>query len=334
MTDGHNLQASTGLPDAARGQPLMRSAPRILVVGYHAFDVTVAVDGPVPVDGKIESERILVGGGGPGATAAVALARLGAEVVLVSPLTDDLGGRRQREELAAAGVDMSRCPILSGYASPLAVILVDRPSGRRTIHWSRGDLPRLDPDHMDRSWLEGVDLLYTDGHEVPASLRLAEEARRIEIPVVMDAGSVREGSDRLVAVCTDVISSSVFAPALTGRTAPADALRRLHEMGPRRVAMTFGERGLLAWIDGGCVHVPAFDVPVVDTTGAGDVFHAGYAFVRASGAGFADCLEFGSATAALKCRDWGGRSGLPDLEEVETLLAVGRRRRESPPLFS
>lgn len=307
--------------------------PRILVVGYHAFDVTVPVSGPAPPDGKVEAERILLGGGGPGATAAVALARLGATVRLVSPLTDDLPGRQQRAELAAAGVDLSCSPLLPGHASPLAVILVDRAGGRRTIHWSRGDLPRLEAAAMDPAWLDDADLLYLDGHEPAAGGALAAAARRRGLPVVLDAGTVREGSDRLVALCSDVISSSVFAPALTGRAAPAAALRRLRGLGPDRVAMTFGERGALAWIDGTCVHVPAFAVPVVDTTGAGDVFHAGYAFARAAGEGFRACLEFGSAAAALKCGHWGGRGGLPDLAEVRALLRDGARRAETPAGF-
>jgi sugar/nucleoside kinase (ribokinase family) len=72
--------------------------------------------------------------------------------------------------------------------------------------------------------------------------------------------------------------------------------------------------------------VPAFDVPVIDTTGAGDAFHAGYAFARAKGEDLGSCLEWGSAVAGLKCRDWGGRRGLPDRSEVVQLLAAGIRR--------
>jgi ribokinase len=306
--------------------------PRILVVGYNAFDVIVPVRSWPEPDRKAEASPLTLGGGGPGATAAVALARLGAVVTLVTPLTDDLPGRLQREELLAAGVDISHCPTIKGRESPKAVILVDVEKAQRTIFWSRGEVPLLEPESIPHQLLAGVDLLLIDGHEPEASRRLAEMAGERELPVVMDAGSVREGSRGLVALCTDVVSSREFAPNLTGCENPAEALRVLRDMGPRWVAMTCGEHGVLGLIEDRPVAVPAFAVPVLDTTGAGDAFHAGYALARARGLDFLDCLEWGSAVAGLKCRDWGGRRGLPRLPEVRELLAAGTRRPLTGPL--
>jgi sulfofructose kinase len=306
--------------------------PSILAVGYNAFDVVVPVaDFPLP-DSKAPVEEILIGGGGPGATAAVAMARLGARVKLVTALTDDLPGRLQREELNQAGVDLSLSPILCGGRSPKAVILVDPRTQERTIFWSRGELPLLDPGLVDRQWLDGVDLLYCDGHECSFAARLADEARKRQIPVVMDAGSVRDGSAELVTRCTDVISSESFAPALTGHADPTEALENLAARGPERVGMTFGSDGLLGLVEGRPTAWPAFQVSVLDTTGAGDAFHAGYAFATARGQSFPDCLEFGAAVAALKCRNWGGRRGLPFPGEAEELIARDQRRPLGPRL--
>jgi sulfofructose kinase len=94
--------------------------------------------------------------------------------------------------------------------------------------------------------------------------------------------------------------------------------------------MTFGEAGCLALAGDRLEHVPAFAVPVRDTTGAGDAFHAGYAVARAEKRGWREGLVFASAVAALKCRSWGGRRGLPGREEVERLLREGRPRPERP----
>ncbi len=299
--------------------------PRILVVGYNAFDVIVPVsDFPAP-DEKAEVSRIITCGGGPGATAAVALARLGAEVKLITPLTDDVPGRLQRDELLAAGVDLSDSPTLEGLESPKAVILVDEARAQRTIFWSRGDIPHLEPGCVAPELLDDFDLLYTDGHEAEVSIRLARSARERGLPVVLDAGSVRVGSGELVACCTDVVSSRGFAPSLTGHAAPLDALRALRDMGPERVAMTFGSEGVLGLENDRPLPVPAFAVPIKDTTGAGDAFHAGYAFAMALGLDFRACLDWGSAVAGLKCRDWGGRLGLPTLPEVQGLLENGQR---------
>lgn len=300
--------------------------PNILVVGYSAFDVIVPVaEFPLP-DSKSPVGEIVIGGGGPGATAAVALARLGAGVKLVTPLTDDLPGRLQREELAEAGVDLSLSPMLPGRRSPKAVILVDSHREERTVFWSRGELPALAPDCAAASWLEDIDLLLVDGHECALAARVAALASKRGLPVVMDAGSVREGSRELVARCSDVICSDRFASTFTGVADPVGALRALAACGPEYVATTCGSEGVLALVQGHPTAWPAFDVPTLDTTGAGDAFHAGYAYQRALGRPLPECLEFGSAVAALKCRDWGGRRGLPFPGEAEMLIAEGTRR--------
>lgn len=297
--------------------------PKILVVGYSAFDVTIPFAGlPVP-DSKHEVQEVRLGGGGPGATAAIALTKLGARVSLVTPLTDDLPGRLQEQELLEAGVDLQFSPLMSGHRSARAVILVDSQQEQRTIFWSRGDLPALDPGSIDPACMAGADLFYVDGHEFPAAMKLVRVARELGIPIVMDAGSVREGSRELAGNCTDVISSETFAPDLMKTDDPVLALRRLAGLGPSRVAMTFGGGGVLALQDGLPVAIPAYDLPIVDTTGAGDVFHAGYAFARALGWDFLDCLRLGAATAGLKCGNWGGRSGIPDFHEAVAVMKQG-----------
>ncbi len=304
----------------------------VLVVGYNAFDVIVPVDGLPDPDSKCEVEAIHHGGGGPGATAAFCLARLGAAVKLVTVFGDDEGAAVQCRELSAEGVDVSHSVTARGHRSPQAVILADPRTEQRTIFWTRGGLPALDPATMDPAWLDGCDLLYCDGHDPIAAARLAAEASSRGLPVVLDAGSVRAGAAELVASCSDVISSRGFAPTLTGIAEPLAAMRGLRDRGPRRVAMTFGEAGVVALDeDGGSpFHLPAYVVDVRDTTGAGDAFHAGYAFARARGESWPDALEMGAAIAALKCRDWGGRRGLPDLPTAEAFRRDGARRSERP----
>ncbi len=304
----------------------------ILVVGYNAFDVTVPVDGLPTSDSKHEVSAVHHGGGGPGATAAVCLAKLGASVTLVTVFGDDEGAAIQRRELTAAGVDLSLSVKALGHRSPQAVILVEPRREHRTIFWTRGTLPALEPSAMDLGWLDHCDLLYCDGHDPLAAARLAAAARERGLPVVLDAGSVRPGTGTLVASCSDVISSRGFAPALTGQERPLRALEHLRRLGPRRVAMTFGEAGVVALGEssGEPFHVPAFATEVLDTTGAGDAFHAGYAFARARDETWSEALALGAAVAALKCRDWGGRRGLPGLAEAEAFRQQGLRRAEQP----
>jgi ribokinase len=253
-------------------------------------------------------------------------------VRLVTPLTDDLPGRCQRDELLAAGVDLGLSPEYFGHQSAKAVILVHPETEERTIYWSRGDLPHISANEVDPAWLDQTDLLYLDGHEPEAALALAPQARRLGLPVVLDAGTVRTGSHQLVSICSDVMGSRRFAPDLTGEEDPFAALQLLKEMGPSRVGMTFGKGGVLGLDDEAPVAIPAYDVPVVDTTGAGDAFHAGYALALAHGQDFPTCLRWGAGVAALKCRSWGGRQALPDLPGLTAFLAQASIRPLAPAL--
>ncbi|HPF71004.1 MAG TPA: PfkB family carbohydrate kinase [Candidatus Krumholzibacteria bacterium] len=303
----------------------MSRTPRVLVVGYNAFDVIVSVSAMPAADTKLNVPAIITCGGGPGATAAVALARLGCHVRILTMLTDDEGGRTQRRELEAAGVDTAGSPVRHGPGAK-AVILVRPDDGARTILWSRGDLPPLPVPDDPEAELAGCDLLYLDGHETTAAAAMAAAARRRGLPVVLDAGSVREGTRDLVPLCTDVLASVAFLADYTGLGDPVAGLRALAVGGPARVGVTFGAAGALGLEDGSTVGVAAFAVAAADTTGAGDAFHAGYAAARLRGAGFPAALRFGAAVAALKCRGWGGRAALPTWPEAEAFAASAARR--------
>jgi len=299
---------------------------RALVIGYHAWDVIVPCADLPPPDGKGECPGMRAGGGGPAATAAVALARLGVDVRYVGLLPDDAPGRLQAEELAAAGVDLSLCVPAPGARTPLAVSLVDPRTGSRRICWDRGDLPTLPAAAADPAWLDDADLLLTDTHEPAAALVLARAAAARGLPAVLDAGTPRPGAVELAAACSDVVAAAGFARAVTGAGDPVRALAALRALGPERVATTCGQHGLLALDTDGPRHVPAYDVAAVDTTGAGDAFHAGYAWGLLRGEDFAGALDCGAAVAALAVGAVGGRAGLPDAAAVAALRTRGARR--------
>lgn len=299
---------------------------KALVIGYHAWDVVLPCGELPPLDHKGECPGMITGGGGPAATASVALARLGVDVEYLGVFGDDAPSRMQREELVVEGVVVERCPVETGGRSPLAVAIVDPTSGCRRICWSRGSLRRLRIDEVDPGWLTGIDLLLTDSHEPLAAAVLAREARRRSIPVVLDGGTPRDGVAELMPLVSDAIGSEIFAPRLTGSEDQREALIALGKLGPGRVATTMGERGCLALERGSWLHVPAFDVPVIDTTGAGDAFHAGYAWGLLRGEDFAGALRTGAAVAGLACGGMGGRSALPSPEAVLDLLTHGQAR--------
>ena len=127
---------------------------------------------------------MVTGGGGPAANAAVALRRLGADVRLVTVLSDDIVGRAHLDRAGGRGVDSRASDGRPTSRSPLAVIRVDPRSGERRIYWERGDCLASTPSESAESWLDGADLLYCDAHEAPAAAVLAPRPARRGLPVV------------------------------------------------------------------------------------------------------------------------------------------------------
>jgi ribokinase len=156
---------------------------------------------------------------------------------------------------------------------------------------------------------------------IEASIEAAKQARARGLKVVLDAGTMREGSLELVSQINVLIASSRFAVPLVGEDALAqEALEALSRFGPREIVITLGSKGSVGWNRGETVGQHAFPVDVVDTTGAGDVYHGAYIYGLMKDWDMKACMRFASATSALKCRATGARAGIPSLDEVTRFL--------------
>jgi ribokinase len=131
--------------------------------------------------------------------------------------------------------------------------------------------------------------------------------------VMLDAERVKDGTLDLLPLCDVQIVSEQFGRQATGEDDPAQAARALHARYGNLAVVTAGERGswCVGW--GEAFHTPAFRVNVVDTTGAGDVFHGGFLYGLLKDWPLRHVARFASAMAALKCRSAGGRAGIPYL---------------------
>jgi sugar/nucleoside kinase (ribokinase family) len=165
-------------------------------------------------------------------------------------------------------------------------------------------------------------VLLFDGHEPEASL---EALTRFPGALsILDAGSWRDGTALLAGRVQYLVASERFAAQATGRNpgheerAHRECVRDLRARFPSAtVAVTLGERGVAALSETGFEHVAAFPATeVVDTTGAGDIFHGAFAYALAVGMDFSRALRFSSAAAALSVCRLGGRGSIPALKEV------------------
>lgn len=294
--------------------------PDIISLGYSAVDYIGVVPHLPELDTKLLVEEFCRQGGGPAATAAVTCARLGAKTAFVGMIGDDDFGDFMLRELDSENVDTShviRCP---GASSQFSFIMVEKGTGKRTIVWTRSDVPPLEPDQLDRECISSCKVLHLDRHEPVAGAEAAKWVHEAGGIVSMDAGTCVPGLENLLPLVDVLIASHAFAQDATGQTDPAECARAL--LDKRRIAgVTWGDKGSwFATSDGAEFHVPASKVDVVDTNGAGDVFHGAFAFGLNQGWDAERCARFASAVAALKCTKLGGRAGIPTRSEAEALL--------------
>jgi ribokinase len=266
-------------------------------------------------DSKSELGELVVDGGGPVATALVALARWGHRCGFAGVIGDDETGGRIRDSLEGEGIDVGGMVVRQGCASQFAFVLAEPPTARRTILWRRPTGEPLRPDEIELGAVTRARVLHTDGLFPEAAIVAARAARQARAHVVVDAGTLRDGMLELARTAHAFIASQSFARALVGREDPRAACRQLALLGPALVCVTLGAEGYVALVNGHWIDGAAYRVDARDTTGCGDVFHAGYVHGFLQGLPPAASLDFGAFAAARVATRLGGRAGIPKVAE-------------------
>lgn len=282
----------------------MRRAVDVYGLGQCADDHLLLLPRSVGEDDKVEGHGLVRACGGPVATALVALSRWGRRCAFAGVVGDDASGRLIRDDLEAEGVDVRNLLERPGETSQQAFIGIGALDGRRQILWQRPT--GRAPTAGEVEALEARVFL-SDGLYAEAALACAHRADL----VVVDAGTLREGTLALLDRADVFVASRSFARAFVGRDDPEGACRRIHEHGPRIAGVTLGPEGYVASWGEGAIHRPAWPAAAVDTTGCGDVFHAGLVEGLLSGFDEATSFEFAAWAAAACATAVGGRAGLP-----------------------
>ena len=315
----------------------------VLCVGLATYDLVFQVGRHPGEDEKCFASGLFTCGGGPGANAAVTVVRLGGSAAFAGYLGRDVFGEMHLEELASEGVMTSLivrdkigeaaaddiCPRRVG--SPLSAIIV-KPGGKKTVVTHKGRTPVIEPGLVDFSRLSPRAILF-DGHQPALSVPLAVKAREQNIPAILDAGSVHDGTVQLARICSHLVASEKFARDFSGEKDPVKALGFLGRIAPVAV-ITLGDAGLVyresngsgppggePWdLSASPARMDAFPVDALDTTGAGDIFHGAFALTTARGDALRPALKYASAAAALGCVKMGARPAIPTAAQVESLL--------------
>jgi sulfofructose kinase len=290
--------------------------------GVNTVDLTALIDGYPGPDTKHPMADFDIQGGGMTATALVACARLGLRARYIGKVGGDFWARVSLRTLRREGIDVRHVLRARESAGHVSLVLVDRRSGTRTLFFRRPAAYGVAPEELDRAVLTSGRLLHVDGVDAAATVQAIGWAREAGMRVTMDGERIVEGIERVWPLVDLLVCNPRFLQLVTGKTGVEEGLVALASRGPARVAATLGADGAIG-LEGGVWHrVPGFRVPVLDTNGAGDVFHGACAFGELRGWPLPWCLTFASAVAALKCRALGGRRGIPRLPEVAEFLVT------------
>jgi sugar/nucleoside kinase (ribokinase family) len=272
---------------------------------------------------RIQKQEILCGG--QTATAMCACARLGLRAKYTGVTGTDDNGRRVRRELEQRGIDLADV-IIRDAQNQFAVILVDETNGDRIVLWDRDERLMMRDRELPTEAIASTRVLHVDDVDQGAAIRAAHVAREHGVAVTSDIDRLTERTRELV----DAVSIPIFAEhvptRLTEINDQEEALRNLRQPHHRVLCVTLGEQGAMALDASGLHYVPAFEVNALDTTGAGDVFRAGFIYALLRGWATEEILRFANAAAAVSCTRLGALGGIPALEEVEELVNSGNVR--------
>jgi ribokinase len=311
-------------------KPEEKTMPAPVAV-FGIFVADLAFKAPrLPVMGEtILGRGFASGPGGKGSNQAIAAARAGAEVRLITRIGRDTFGDMARKAWAADGIDTGAVTIDDTLPTGAAFIFVSTETGNNAIIVESGAAAKLSPaDVLASEPAIASARVFLTQFEQPVEAAIAglTLARKHGVLTILNPAPALAVDPSIYALCDYVTPNETEAATLTGLKVEteADALeagKAFVRMGARNALITLGEKGALLHGEAGSAMVPAFKVTnVVDTTGAGDAFNGGFATALAEGTGPLAAIRFANATAALSVQRPGTAPSMPARREIEALL--------------
>jgi len=293
----------------------------VLVIGRSCVDIISVVEQFPREDTKVPLLYRLMEGGGQGGTASCCIARLGGKVAYYGHLGNDDEGRFCLKRLHDFRVDTKFVEIVEDGKTPVAYILITHESGKRTIIYERSTLPELKPDRLAQIFINPVKVILLD----PEVTYLAKDINNLAdvgVSIVYDCERWHENIHDMMMVADYFIPNFEFLQTrelnLSGPSFDQQMFG-LSEMIKGCLVVTHGAEGAYYILQDQLFHIPAPAVEVIDTTGAGDNFHAAFSLAVSLDYDLSAAVKFSVAVASLSCRKYGGRQGIPGFTEADSL---------------
>ena len=295
----------------------------IVGIDYPCVDLNVNVDTLPESNGTLMINSLSWQGGGKVASGIVTAARLGAKCAIAGAVGDDRYGSFCRKDFVDHGVDVGFLKTRKGARTALDIVLSDKETMGRSLIFHPGDVGRLAENELPYEYLKNTKYFFMAWLD-SSDRKAAEAARKGGAKVFIDADSY---SDELVhyipKIDVFVASEFVYEGMFDDRNYEKNC-RTVMKLGPEIVVFTLGERGALGMSREGFFQIPAWNVDVVDTVGAGDDFHGAFLVgLMQKGWSVERIAGFASAVAAIKCTRIGGRAGIPDMQTALRFMHTG-----------
>lgn len=293
---------------------------QVVGIGHSCVDRICMVENYPKEDGSTHITSINTQGGGAVATAIVALSRLGVDSAFIGNIGYDSVSDEAMELFRMDGVSTEYIKRRNDCHGLESFVMVNQENGSRTKFPQRDTNPDVDFTSKDIEAIRNARIIHLDGTNWNNAIKASAIAREHGTLVSLDGCSMQKDNEKNIQLARSadiLIMNRKYPLCITGKSSHKEALLEIAGWGPKVVICTLGIEGSLAVVDGKVAQFSTFkDNPVVDTTGAGDVFHGAFIASFLSNGSLEENIRFASAASTLKCMRVGGRRGIPTREEV------------------
>jgi sugar/nucleoside kinase (ribokinase family) len=297
----------------------------VIGVGDADVDIYLDVDHVPGQDEKVLARNVSFYPGGMVANFLVALSQVGTSCGFHGPVGDDEFGRTTLADLAAYNVDTSGAIVKPGARTYFCVVMLDG-SGEKALVVAPTSCLFPQPEDVSAYWIAQARHLHTTAAVVATAIKAVQIAKGHGLTVSVDiepsAADQGVAMQPLLSQVDVAFVNQRAAKLLGGTDSLEEAAHKIVSHGPEIVCVTMGAQGSLFVSQTEFFRAPAFSVDVVDSTGAGDCFAAGFVHGFLKGWSLAQAAYFASAMGALSVTRRGGHANLPGREEVLAFLAA------------